>query len=235
MKKTFILLAVCALAMTSCGGGSSVKTDMDSVYYAIGVDIGNYLKNMNDRFEATGDKLDYAKVWAAINDVKDGKEKIDMDATQEVLREYFMVKLPVKAQAAEVAFLEKVEKENKNAIKTESGLMYEVVEPGDENVKPVSDLDKVKVVYHGTLKNGNVFDSSRDRQDTVEFALNGVIKGWTEGMKFVGKGGKIKLWIPSELGYGQRGGGSIGPNEPLMFEIDLIDVTPAEQPAEAAE
>ena len=78
------------------------------------------------------------------------------------------------------------------------------------------------------MKTGKIFDSSKQRGDTIEFAVNGVIKGWGEGLQLVGKGGKINLWIPAELAYGEQGaGGAIGPNEALAFEVELIDVMPA--------
>ena len=99
--------------------------------------------------------------------------------------------------------------------------------PGSE-VKPTID-DVVRVTYEGKLKDGTIFDSSYQRADTVEFPLSGVIDGWGEGLQLVGEGGKIHLWIPSELGYGQNGAGQqIGPNEPLFFEVNLIEVVKAE-------
>ena len=131
-------------------------------------------------------------------------------------------------------------------MKTESGLLYKVENAGDENVKAINDGDVVKVIYTGRTKDGKVFDSNRwadmpaERQEMIkayqpdqaeidnpiEFPLNRVIKGWTEGMKLVGKGGKISLWIPSDLAYGERGAGQdIGPNEALFFEVELLEVT----------
>jgi FKBP-type peptidyl-prolyl cis-trans isomerase len=83
----------------------------------------------------------------------------------------------------------------------------------------------VKVHYHGWLDNGQKFDSSYDRGETIEFPLNGVIPGWTEGMQLVGKGGMIELQIPGKLGYGRRGSpGTIPPDATLHFLVELIDV-----------
>jgi FKBP-type peptidyl-prolyl cis-trans isomerase FkpA len=113
-------------------------------------------------------------------------------------------------------------------------------------VKAVNDEDVVKVLYTGRTKDGKVFDSNRwadmpaerqemiksyqpdqaEKDNPIEFPLNRVIKGWTEGMKLVGKGGKITLWIPSELAYGQQGAGQdIGPNQALRFDVELLEVT----------
>lgn len=106
---------------------------------------------------------------------------------------------------------------------TPSGLQYRVLRKGSgANPKPT---DKVKVNYHGWLDGGKVFDSSYQRGEAIEFGLNQVIPGWTEGMQLVGEGGMIELLIPSNLGYGPRGaGGTIPPNATLHFLVELLDV-----------
>ena len=130
----------------------------------------------------------------------------------------------VKNAEASKQWLAEIEKKD-NVRKTESGLLYELVREGDSKVMAHDVRDRVKVHYEGKLRTGKVFDSSYARKEPISFPLNGVIKGWTEGMMLVGKGGKIRLWIPAELAYGERGAGSdIGPNEALMFEIELLDV-----------
>ncbi len=120
------------------------------------------------------------------------------------------------------------EKEKESGVKkTESGLLYKVIKAGNMKKAATKDSDVVKVHYVGKLQNGEVFDSSRERKQTIEFPLNGVIKGWTEGMKLIGPGGKILLYIPAELAYGARGAGAnIGPNEALEFEVELFEVNP---------
>lgn len=107
---------------------------------------------------------------------------------------------------------------------TPSGLKYRVLRKGTGGSPKASDT--VKVHYHGWLDNGNVFDSSYRRGESIEFPLNGVIKGWTEGMQLVGEGGMIELEIPSDLGYGKRGtpGGPIPPDATLHFLVELLDV-----------
>ena len=106
-------------------------------------------------------------------------------------------------------------------------MLYEIIEQGSD-VRATDLRDQVRVAYRGTLKDGTEFDSSYERGDTAQFALNGVIKGWGEGLQLIGEGGKIKLWIPEDLGYGQYGGGQIGPYEPLIFDVELFEVIPAE-------
>lgn len=227
MKKFIVMAAAVAVVFSSCGtGGKSVKTDLDSVAYAIGIDLGTQIK-------ASDSLLNPNLIAKGIIDVFKGRNKMTQDSAKQLIQEYFMVKLPAKKQKAEEEYLVSVPKDNKNAVKLESGLIYEVINPGDESVKAVSDEDVVKVKYVGTFRDGREFDSSKG--DTVSFPLNRVIKGWTEGMKLVGKGGTVKLWVPSELGYGPQGnqqwGGPIGPYEPLVFEVEILDIVPA-APAE---
>ena len=106
---------------------------------------------------------------------------------------------------------------------TESGLQYEVLKEG-KGPKPTAE-QRVKVHYEGTLIDGTVFDSSYQRGEPIEFALNGVIKGWTEGLQLMPVGSKYKLYIPYELGYGERGaGGSIPPFAALIFTVELLEI-----------
>jgi FKBP-type peptidyl-prolyl cis-trans isomerase len=106
---------------------------------------------------------------------------------------------------------------------TSSGLQYVIINPGEGRSPKAT--DSVKVNYRGTLLNGTEFDSSYKRNEPIEFPLNGVIKGWTEGLQLIKEGGKLKLFIPSNLAYGSRGaGGLIGPDETLIFEVELLKV-----------
>jgi FKBP-type peptidyl-prolyl cis-trans isomerase FkpA len=112
----------------------------------------------------------------------------------------------------------------KTFAKTPSGLQYRVLRAGAGGNPKATNT--VKVNYHGWLDDGTVFDSSYKRGEPIEFPLNGVIPGWTEGMQLVGQGGMIELLIPSELGYGARGtpGGPIPPNATLHFLVELLEV-----------
>ena len=107
--------------------------------------------------------------------------------------------------------------------KTPSGLQYKILAPGEGKAPKATDV--VLVNYRGTLLNGTEFDSSYKRNAPIEFPLNQVIPGWTEGVQLIKEGGKIQLFIPSELAYGKRGaGGLIGPDETLIFEVELLKV-----------
>lgn len=106
---------------------------------------------------------------------------------------------------------------------TESGLQYEVIREGKGAV--ATDKDRVKCTYHGTLIDGTVFDSSVERGDTATFRVTGVIKGWTEALQIMPEGSKWRLYIPSDLAYGERGSGDkIGGNSTLIFDLDLVEV-----------
>lgn len=225
------------------------------ISYAMGCNFGYSLSR--------NEQLPLQLVWLkeAMQNHRDNNLKMDAQATQAFLQDYFMVKIPARNLAASEEWLAKIEKKS-GVQKTESGLLYRVEKPGDASLMPTDDRDVVKVHYVGRLRTGKVFDASkfewRDKEqqkefrqqrpdlfdengkfaepeEGIEFPLNRVIKGWTEGMKFIGKGGKITLWIPASLAYGTRGGGqTIGPNEALEFEVELLEVTPFATPEPAA-
>lgn len=106
---------------------------------------------------------------------------------------------------------------------TSTGLQYKVLTPGEGRQPKASDT--VLVHYRGTTIDGAEFDSSYKRREPIEFPLNGVIRGWTEGVQLMKEGSKFEFYIPSELAYGSRGaGGAIGPDETLIFEVELLKV-----------
>lgn len=186
----------------------------------VGADCGLGLNRFN---------LPLQMVWIkkGIEDCNSGKATMSIEDCNRYIQEYMMVKVPAQNAEASAKWLAKVEKE-KGVKKTASGLLYKINEQGNMNEKPNSVEDVVKVHYRGTTRTGKEFDSSYKRNSPIDFPLNGVIKGWGEGLQLVGKGGSITLWIPAELAYGSRGAGSdIGPNEALRFDVELLDVTPA--------
>ena len=116
------------------------------------------------------------------------------------------------------------QRKRKGVKETESGLLYEVIKDGNGSL-PI-ETDEVEVHYHGTLIDGEVFDSSRDRGEPAKFRVNQVIAGWTEALQLMKVGSKWKLFIPANLAYGKNGNNSIGPNETLTFEVELLGITP---------
>ncbi|MFY3775872.1 FKBP-type peptidyl-prolyl cis-trans isomerase [Marinobacter salsuginis] len=125
-------------------------------------------------------------------------------------------------EAGEAFLAENAEREGVET--TESGLQYEILEQGDGE-KPAA-TDTVQVHYTGELLSGEVFDSSRERGEPVTFALNQVIPGWTEGLQLMNEGARYKLYIPSDLAYGPGGNRAIGPNETLVFDVELLEINP---------
>lgn len=222
------------------------EEERTALSYAFGNDIGCNIAQ-------SGMPIQLVWVNEAMQNVRDKNAKMDEDAVNQYLQYYFMIKRPAENAAASKAWLEKIEKKS-GVKKTESGLLYKVTKMGDTTVMAKDPRDVVKVHYTGRTREGKVFDTSKfanrpkeqqeilkkqrpdsyDKDEPVEFPLNRVIPGWTEGLQLVGKGGTITLWIPSGLAYGPRGAGrDIGPNEALEFEVELIDVTPYEEPAPA--
>jgi peptidylprolyl isomerase len=139
--------------------------------------------------------------------------------------ELLKVSSPERNLAAAQKFL--AENAAKTGVKTtKSGLQYQSLAEGPAGKKSPKEVNKVRVHYEGKLLDGTVFDSSYDRGEPIEFPLAGVIPGWTEGLQLMSEGDKYRLFIPPALGYGEAGtqGGPIGPNEALIFDVELLAV-----------
>ena len=202
-------------------------------------------KNMGAAVKGVDAEINMKHVLMAIEDAKRVEEPVYIDSlmrlTQDQMQSVFQrhaENMRAKAQAErEKALIEnaklsdewlaEIEKQE-GVQKTESGLLYRIDREGD-GAQATEDTDVVLVNYEGKNRTGKVFDSSYEREEPISFPLNGVIRGWTEGMKLVKAGGQITLWIPSALAYGENGAGAdIGPNEALEFKVELIEVNPAE-------
>jgi len=147
-------------------------------------------------------------------------ELLDVTTVDELQQKYDAL-VEEKAAEAETFLAENSAEEG--VMVTDSGLQYEVVEEGEGTESPGA-TDLVEVHYRGTLLDGTVFDSSYDRGETIEFPLNRVIPGWTEGLQLMSEGDTYRFYIPPALAYGKDGNGRIGPNELLVFDVELIDV-----------
>ncbi len=197
-----------------------LKTELDSVSYALGVDIYNNLK------QGGLADINIEAFTKAMADAQKGSEsQIDANTSKQIIQSYF-AKAKEKQNAPLIEEGKKFLEENgkrKGVITTKSGLQYEVIKEGN-GVHPTLN-DKVKVHYHGTLIDGTVFDSSVERGEPITFGVTQVIKGWTEALQLMSPGAKYKLYIPYNLAYGERGaGGSIKPYATLIFEVELIDI-----------
>ena len=223
-------------AAPAAAGGADLATDAQKFGYSIGVDLGRSLATVKD-------EVDIASLKKGLDEVSSGKEPRMDDKAREEIKNSVSKKIQEKqvaerAKAAEeatgkgAAFL--AENGKKEGVKTTaSGLQYETLTEGT-GATPTA-TDKVEVNYKGTLLNGETFDSSYDRGQSVTFPLANVIPGWTEGLQLMKVGGKSKFYIPASLAYGDRGaGGKIGPNETLIFEVELIKVEKGDAPAAEA-
>ncbi|MCK5737995.1 FKBP-type peptidyl-prolyl cis-trans isomerase [bacterium] len=229
MKKIVVIFLILALAAISgCGdkGGrniSSVETSQEKLSYSFGYQNGDYYKKMDI-------DLDPKIVAQGIIDAmtEEAEALLTDEEMQQVMQDFQneMIKKQQEKMADNnvegAAFL--AENKTKPGVKTTaSGLQYRVIEEGTGK-KPTA-ANEVEVHYKGTLIDGTEFDSSYKRNETITFPLNGVIKGWTEGLQLMREGSKYEFVIPSDLAYGPRGsGGVIGPNAVLVFIVELISV-----------
>ena len=223
MKNKLFVLGI-AVTVVACNQTSynnvELNTQIDSVSYSLGISVANNLKSSG--FES----IETHAVASAFSDVFEGNEvKINEEDANVLIQDYFVELSQKKSQEAistGQAFLDENGKKE-GVTTTASGLQYEVLTNGT-GANPV-ETDQVTVHYHGTLVDGTVFDSSVERGQPATFPVNGVIPGWVEALQLMNVGSKYKLYIPSNLAYGERGaGGSIGPNETLIFEVELLSI-----------
>jgi FKBP-type peptidyl-prolyl cis-trans isomerase FkpA len=210
-----------------------VAIDRNKISTMVGMDIGRGLAQIKD-------DIDIKVVEQALEQTLKG-EKTSLTQEEALqVRQAYMQQMQAKRVAEQKAAAEKNKSEgsaflaknkSKSGVKTTaSGLQYEVEKEGT-GPKPKA-TDTVKVNYLGTKIDGTKFDSSYDRGQPATFPLNGVIKGWSEGLQLMPVGSKYKLFVPSDLAYGENGPGQIGPNATLVFEVELLGIeNPAAKPA----
>ena len=214
-----------ALLLTGSVLAADLETEAQKLGYIIGMDIGSSLKEQ-------GTDLDLDALFMAIKNTYNGEPLAMTPEEAAAIRESFIAKRRAAAEADRQSigatnaaegdkFL--LENRTKEGVQiTDSGLQYKVLEMGDGE-RPAA-TDKVTVHYRGTLLNGEEFDSSYARGEPVSFALNQVIPGWTEGVQLMPVGSKFMFYIPPNLAYGPSGGGPIGPNATLIFEVELMGI-----------
>ena len=234
MKK--VILSMLCLSMINAGlmaqkkkekkvEGIQMMSSIDSFSYAAGIVIANQLKGQGI------DQLNLPLMMIGMNDVLSNNKTLMTPeqagmTLQQKLQEYNQKKAEL-LKLKGVEFLDNCKK-RPGVIALPNGLQYEVLTAGNPNGMRPTKEDTVVVHYVGTLIDGTEFDNSVKRGEPIEFPLGGVIKGWTEILQLMTIGSKWKVYIPSELGYGERGAGaSIPPYSTLIFEIDLKNIKPA--------
>ncbi|MEA3291314.1 MAG: FKBP-type peptidyl-prolyl cis-trans isomerase [Pseudomonadota bacterium] len=231
-KKQFVAATVAAAVMGAASitayaeDALKLESDEQKYSYSLGYILG---KQLDQQFSAGEAEFDRELMLRGLGDVMLGKETVmtdeEIEATMKAVQEKAMAeakKLADEAQAKSQAFLD--ENKKKEGVKvTDSGLQYKVLTEGKGEMP--KEEDTVVVNYKGTLIDGSEFDSSYKRGEPTEFPLAGIIPGWKEALQLMKEGGKWEVVIPSELAYGERGaGGRIGPNEVLVFEIELVEI-----------
>jgi len=227
MKHLYFLVVTVAVLCAGFSGCTKGKSNANpsqgsigkEASYALGMNFGSSLKEGNiypDWDEFVQGMKDY---------LYENKLRYSMEEASRIFYEAYNAnteKINEANKQEGIAFLEK-NKQKPGIITTGSGLQYEILTPG-YGAQPTA-ADVVRVHYKGTLINGTEFDSSYSRGQPIEFPLNGVIPGWTEGLQLMNVGSKFRLFIPSDLGYGEDGAGSlIPPNSTLIFEVELLDI-----------
>lgn len=216
----FFTLPVYASPSADKPFGEAVKTD--DVSYAFGIALGSQLKDMGLTFN-------YADVTKGLKDIIEGKAALSEEDAIALVQSAYYDAISQKSQenkGKEDQFL--AENRTKDGVKvTESGLQYIVIDEGDG--EQPAEFDTVQVNYEGRLIDGSIFDSSYERGEPSEFALDEVIEGWSEGLQLMKVGSKYKFFVPSSLAYGEDGAGSvIPPYATLIFEVELLAIVDPE-------
>ncbi|NQU64432.1 MAG: FKBP-type peptidyl-prolyl cis-trans isomerase [SAR324 cluster bacterium] len=229
-KICLVLFAVTAIFSFNLSAAEKklLNDENDRISYSIGLSIGSNFKQQS--IDITMDPL-MAGIKDALLDRKPLLTPQEIQATMEAFRKDMTTKMKKKKELEAgqnleegVQFLKK-NAEKKGIITTASGLQYEILKEGTGATPKLTDT--VVCHYTGTLLDGKVFDSSYKRNAPASFPVNGVIKGWTEALQLMKTGAKWKLYIPSNLAYGDRGAGSaIGPGATLVFDIELLEIKP---------
>ncbi|MDR0814697.1 MAG: FKBP-type peptidyl-prolyl cis-trans isomerase [Bacteroidales bacterium] len=229
MKKLtyFAIISLSVIILASCGSKPNynvpLKADVDSVGYYLGYYQSVSMKGIGD--DVNIDAI--AKGWAEGRVAPDSVLQEKMQQAQMYLNQYFQT---VQVRNAEKGLKEgqdflEANKKKQGIVTMPSGLQYRIIKEGT-GIKPARE-DNVDVVYHGTLTDGTVFDSSKERQDTVTFPVGGVVPGFSEALTLMPEGSIWEVFIPAELGYGENPRGKIKANSVLIFELNLVKVAKA--------
>lgn len=225
LKNIFISLSVVvAVSLTACGGEknskkSTLNDSIDSLSYVVGMNLGYNIQKMDSTLRADA-------VVKGINDVLRGKELMSVDEARTYFLAYMTYDVYERVKNYEEQYLSDLKASDNKIQRTKSGLTYKVQRLGDMNNTASSDRDSVALVYRAERLSGEEVDVASERDDTVRMALRQLTAGMKEGVKLIGEGGSITLWMPSNLAYGAEGNAEkgINPNEMLRYDVEVIEV-----------
>lgn len=203
-----------------------MKNSVDSFSYAIGLSIANFYKQQGVN------NINNQLVLKALTDSKNGKAALNEEQANACIMTHMQAARSQKSSGAKKAgqaYLEQ-NKAKQGVVTLPSGLQYQVITTGT-GPKPTIN-DQVKCHYAGSFTDGNEFESSYKNGQPVTFPVGGVIRGWTEALQLMPVGSKWKLFIPSELGYGDMDNGPIPGGSTLIFEVEILEIVKADQPAQ---
>lgn len=199
---------------------NQLKDHLEEFSYSLGLTISSNL------LQSGVTKIDSMRFMAGLQDVFAGnKLKISMDEANHIIQEFMMANNEEEAnQNLEEGLLYLLNNvKNEGVVETKSGLQYKIIKEGYGESPKID--DQIKCNYHGILLDGTVFDSSVERREPVIFPVNAVVQGWVEALLMMTVGAKWRLFIPSDLAYGEKGaGGLVGPNATLIFDVELLEI-----------
>lgn len=219
------LLAVSGLASIGHAQDVDLQDEDVRIAYSIGVNIGQSLMQ-----QGLLDGLDFDAFVSGLSDLVNGQEQLspeEMMAAIQTFQQRMTAQQTAQMEAARQSGEEflAANAENDQVMVLESGLQYQILESGANGATSPTIADSVLAHYHGTLVDGSVFDSSVERGEPAQFALNQVIAGWTEALQLMKEGDKWRLFIPYTLAYGEQGiPGAIPPFSTLIFDVELLEV-----------
>lgn len=227
VKIKHIISALCLMTMVmmvACSGEkksghATLNDEIDSLSYIVGMNIGYNLLEMDSTLRREA-------IIKGMNDVLKGNERITFDDARMFFLAYMNYGVYERVRNYEEQYLTDLEAADKDVERTRTGLTYKVAELGDMNNIANSDRDTVAITYFASRMSGEEVDPVAEREDTVRIAMRDLVPGLKEGIKLIGEGGKITLWIPSERAFGPEGDEEKGikPNEMLRYELSLLEV-----------
>ena len=216
------IVGLVAVAVVACGGrsrGDKLLSSADSLSYIIGMNIAYNIMEMDSTINAS-------QVVAGIADAMEGQTKISLEDGKFYLLSYMNYDVYERVKKYENQYLDDMALADKDILRTRTGLTYKVRELGDMGKTASHPRDTVAIIYTAKTLTGVEVDSLTNRPDTLRTTLNKLIDGLEEGVKLVGQGGKVTLWMPSSLAYGAEGDQekNIKPNEMLEYEVEIVEV-----------